>query len=693
MALLLLTKFGTTGLQYPLGHKMKKSLLFIFAIFVCSNAYAYKDTYNPFTGKLDKVGADEATDISASLCSDGQILKKTGGVWACGSDDSSAGGGSIRVSEDGAFIASADTLDFRTGLKASVASGTKLNVSADMATTTTPGIASFDTTNFSIGPSNGGVSIKDDGITLGTETTGGYAASVSEGGPATTATALAANGANCAAGEYPLGVDASGVVESCTDATTEINSIVANYMPLGGGTFTGTITLSADAGEGVNGGGLTDCDTAATSKLLWDSTTNKFSCGTDQGGSGTMNTVKDSGAQVGGTDIVTLDFLDPFTVSESPDTEINLGLDLTAYTGNYGNLTMGNAGAFQTGTTAGNTALIRAYDVDGLTYFTFGTLTAGDTPAFDLNISTTVDGQQICQEDGDNCPASIVSGQVFPMVSEDSVAIVSADTVNYTTGIKATIAAVGNKVTVSGDMATTTSPGIASFDTANFSVGSFGGVSIKTGGVGATELAATSVVAGSYTSTVLTVDADGRITSASTGKNGLPNRDFYWPASATLPLEAADSIPPISKNAGTNLDRLDVLFDSSTDECRTVNFIVPASIDTTRVAEFRVDWSAPCTGCTTPPANNVVWDFRHNGGTAPGGTLDTSLTTLSVTSTADSASADIASAFINEKVSTLGWAVSDDVVIVICRDANNGSDTVSYDASAVGFNVSIPRTE
>lgn len=46
-------------------------------------------------------------------------------------------------------------------------------------------------------------------------------------GNAATATALAANGANCAAGSYPLGVDASGAVESCTDATTEINSAIS----------------------------------------------------------------------------------------------------------------------------------------------------------------------------------------------------------------------------------------------------------------------------------------------------------------------------------------------------------------------------------------------------------------------------------------------------------------------------------
>lgn len=39
-------------------------------------------------------------------------------------------------------------------------------------------------------------------------------------GNVATATALAANGANCSAGNYPLGVDASGAVESCTSAAT-----------------------------------------------------------------------------------------------------------------------------------------------------------------------------------------------------------------------------------------------------------------------------------------------------------------------------------------------------------------------------------------------------------------------------------------------------------------------------------------
>lgn len=60
--------------------------------------------------------------------------------------------------------------------------------------------------------------VETDSVALGTDTTGNYAGSSSEGGPATTATALAANGANCSAGNYPLGVDASGNAESCTAA-------------------------------------------------------------------------------------------------------------------------------------------------------------------------------------------------------------------------------------------------------------------------------------------------------------------------------------------------------------------------------------------------------------------------------------------------------------------------------------------
>jgi hypothetical protein len=51
-------------------------------------------------------------------------------------------------------------------------------------------------------------------------------------GNASTATALAANGTNCSAGNYPLGVDASGNVESCTTAAVGTVTSVTATNPL-----------------------------------------------------------------------------------------------------------------------------------------------------------------------------------------------------------------------------------------------------------------------------------------------------------------------------------------------------------------------------------------------------------------------------------------------------------------------------
>ena len=62
-------------------------------------------------------------------------------------------------------------------------------------------------------------------------------------GNAGTATALADNGANCSSGSFPLGVDASGAVESCTVATTGTVTSIATTYPITGGTITTTGTL------------------------------------------------------------------------------------------------------------------------------------------------------------------------------------------------------------------------------------------------------------------------------------------------------------------------------------------------------------------------------------------------------------------------------------------------------------------
>ena len=99
-------------------------------------------------------------------------------------------------------------------------------------------------------------------------------------GNAGTATALAANGANCSADQFPLGVDASGVVETCTALPTTITG-TANQIAASGST--GAITLSIPSptlqlGVDVNGSpvaqtlkahdGITGTDIAASSLTL-----------------------------------------------------------------------------------------------------------------------------------------------------------------------------------------------------------------------------------------------------------------------------------------------------------------------------------------------------------------------------------------------------------------------------------------
>lgn len=64
------------------------------------------------------------------------------------------------------------------------------------------------------------------------------------------------NGANCAAGSYPLGVDANGAIESCTDATTEIDSAILTHKNIATAHHTATV----DTNESTRFGNLVgDC--------------------------------------------------------------------------------------------------------------------------------------------------------------------------------------------------------------------------------------------------------------------------------------------------------------------------------------------------------------------------------------------------------------------------------------------------
>jgi hypothetical protein len=65
-----------------------------------------------------------------------------------------------------------------------------------------------------------------------------------------------------------------------------------------------------------------------------------------------------------------------------------------------GNMMFPNGSAVQTSQSAGNTLLFKAYDVDGEAYVTFATLTANNTPTFDLAASVTIGGNYIYRAGG-----------------------------------------------------------------------------------------------------------------------------------------------------------------------------------------------------------------------------------------------------------------------------------------------------
>jgi hypothetical protein len=70
--------------------------------------------------------------------------------------------------------------------------------------------------------------------------------------------------------------------------TNATNTIVNLTTSLGTTTHSTSTSLFATTASTsvLYGAGLADCDTGASSKLLWDATTGKFSCGTDQTGGG-----------------------------------------------------------------------------------------------------------------------------------------------------------------------------------------------------------------------------------------------------------------------------------------------------------------------------------------------------------------------------------------------------------------------
>src|SRR5690242_12759599 len=203
--------------------KILASLTIIFALLYGGSAFAGRGLYISSSATCADI-PDPVTDYTYCLPATGpnknQLLVYNGSSYVAAI--SGTGSAYATVQDEGTPLTQRNTINFTgagvTCTDNSGSSRTDCDISGGGGGGTPGG--SDTQVQFNDGGSFGG----DAGLTFNKTSnvltaTGGFVGSLT--GNASTATALAANGANCSAGNAPLGVDASGAVEGCFDVATQ----------------------------------------------------------------------------------------------------------------------------------------------------------------------------------------------------------------------------------------------------------------------------------------------------------------------------------------------------------------------------------------------------------------------------------------------------------------------------------------
>lgn len=164
-------------------------------------------------------------------------------------------------------------------------------------------------------------------------------------------------------------------------------------------------------------------------------------------------------------------------------------------------------------------------------------------------------------------------------------------------------------------------------------------------------------------------------------------KEYWWSAASMLPISNTSTVAPLSLDTGSNASTLVRAFNDSLDECAGVNFKVPSDVTSGSTVTFRcVSYSSTAT------SGNFILDFRQHE-KSEGESWDSTVTSTE-TAAADAVQGTVDQVTVTtwtETLSNLGWAANDEVDGYFCRDADNGSDTLSGDLSVKGCGVEIPR--
>lgn len=173
---------------------------------------------------------------------------------------------------------------------------------------------------------------------------------------------------------------AGGTDVAIADGGTGISTIPTDGQILIGKTATNDYnltTLTPGSGIGIaNGSGTITISAGATVPTTFAAD------------SGTATPALNSITIAGGTNIT--------TSAAGSTVTANLDADLVSIS----SITTSAGGSLRTGTSAGNTTLLEAYDVDGTTYIPFATLTANNTPTMDLASGVTIGSSYIYRAGG-----------------------------------------------------------------------------------------------------------------------------------------------------------------------------------------------------------------------------------------------------------------------------------------------------